>query len=533
MQYELMRKLLASLCALLPLQALAAVAIVNTPSTINDAANYTAETGSNRVVAICIRGEVAAGTTTLDVSDISFGAKTLGGAQIVLGAKLSNTADWTREFVGIYYVKEANIPAGANAITVTWNQAVAGTTAEITAYTLSGVNQTTAVDTTTSARFPASGSTGTTDHFVASAPTVANNTVQIHCGEWNATGNTGTVKGTGWAEDVDTAGSGIHAYGSSKTTATGATLDFWGETVSAGIQGLGAVVSFAPTVTPTYSAGPAASSTNATTITDSLTPSASATEYAVAYSDVLSAPSCTQVKAGQDVNGATALAANNKSVSGADTIVLTPSAPVLYRYNTAHCLNNAGGDSAVSVVTNRVMAAPTGYQFVAITSIGTGSPCASFNTATNPDIANGDYLKAPTTTSPGSFALTIGADCQFSYPGDSSRQSALGISVYDASVGAYHADSIDFWANNLAPIPPTPPGSIVWYFPLNQAITPIDLSQYCPDPEGDTVVVTSVSGLAHGLSITNSVLSGTPDTQAISTLTLRCTDTPGDSVDWN
>lgn len=286
-------------------------------------------------------------------------------------------------------------------------------------------------------------------------------------------------------------------------------------------------------IPPSYTAGPAASSTTATTITDSLTPSVAATEYGVAYRDTLSAPTCTQIKAGQDSSGSTAAGSNSKSVSGADTLVITPSGTVLPRYNTSHCLSNTAGDSAVSTITGRTMAAPTGFQFVTITSVDAGTPCASFNAATNPDIANGDILKAPTTMSPGaSCALTITAACQFSYgnPCGSERESALNIAVYDASAGAYHTDDIDFWSNNQSPNCP-PPNSLVLFLPSG-TITPIDTSVYSSDAEGDTLTYTGSS--LHGLSLSSStgILSGSITSGIYTDPSFTVTDIVGDSCSY-
>lgn len=319
----------------------------------------------------------------------------------------------------------------------------------------------------------------------------------------------------------------------SQTTATNLAQNdetITSNTDSANARGLSFTLAMNPDA-PTYSAGPAASATTSTTITDSLTPSASATAYMVAYRDTLSAPSCTQIKAGQDQTGSAAAGANSKAVTGADTVAVTIPGTPLYRYNTAHCLNNAGGDSSVSVVTNRVMAAPAGYQWIVLASVGTGSPCSSFNTATNPDLTSGDVLRAPTTTSPGGFTLTVATDCQFSYSGDGSRQSALNILAYDASAGGYHTDDLDVWANNQLPVPPDP-DTVVFNWNQGVSITPVDLTALCPDPDGDAVTVTEVSGLAGGISIVSSVAQGTPTTPGISTLVLRCTDITGASVDW-
>jgi hypothetical protein len=269
---------------------------------------------------------------------------------------------------------------------------------------------------------------------------------------------------------------------------------------------------------------------------------AASTSYVVAVIRGSSAPSCTQIKAGQNGSSAAALAAGNKSTgTSSDSLTLTGiTVPVVSYYG---CLHNTGGDSSVSNLTGQCISPAAGRQFIncptGLTSIGTGSPCAAFNAATNPDLAAGDILNAPTTTSPGSFALTIGNDCHFSYSGDASRQSTLNISIYDDSVGAYHADDIDFWSNDPTIITPDP-NSVVFYIPLNTPMTPINLSQssLCVHPLGDHVTYTSVSSLPAGISIAevsgDSTLQGTATVRALNRgLTWRCTSAlTGASVDW-
>lgn len=291
---------------------------------------------------------------------------------------------------------------------------------------------------------------------------------------------------------------------------------------------------------PAFTSNPAFSSCGTGGCTYSFTPDGAGTVYIVACKAGSTAATVAQVEAGQCTGGVAAQAAANKSVSGADTIV-SGSALTNPIYDFAVVLTyGSQHEAATHADTNRILTAPatcggngtTQCQYIQIASIGTGSPCATFNGATSPAIAASDILKAPTTTHPGNYALTIGTDCQFSYTGDSSRQDALNIGVYDYSVQAMHADSINFWANNLPPVPPAA-DSVSFIWQVGTPITPIDLRTYCPDPEGDAVTVTAVSGLAAGMSITSSTISGTPTTPGITTLTLRCTDAPGASVDWH
>lgn len=212
-----------------------------------------------------------------------------------------------------------------------------------------------------------------------------------------------------------------------------------------------------------------------------------------------------------------------KFLRGLIAVVLTAGPSVVLADSTC------GGDGA------------TLCQSINIASIGAGSPCASFNAQTNPDIASGDVLEAPVTTHPGGFALTIGTDCQFSYSGDGSRQDALNIRVFDTSASGYHAQDIDAWFNNEGPTCPDP-DTIVFRWNEGVAIDPIDANQFCGDPESDALTTTEISGLADGLTLdgsgctpsSNSCIHGTPapGTQGISTLVLKTCDVAGDCVTW-
>lgn len=287
---------------------------------------------------------------------------------------------------------------------------------------------------------------------------------------------------------------------------------------------------------PAFTSGPTFSSCGTGGCTYSFTLDGAGTVYGVACKAGSTAATVTQVEAGQCTGAASAQASANTSGSS----LTIGSALTLPEYDFA-LVGTYGSqhEASTHADTSRLLTAPstcggngtTACQYLRISSIGTGSPCESFNTATNPDIAANDVLKAPATTNPSAFSLTIGTDCQFSYSGDGSRQDALNIGVYDFSVQAFHADDIDFWSNNQAPIPPEP-DSIVFYWMQGVPITPIDLTPYCTDPEGDTLTVTAVSGLAAGLSITANVISGTPSASGISVLTLRCADITGASVEW-
>lgn len=196
---------------------------------------------------------------------------------------------------------------------------------------------------------------------------------------------------------------------------------------------------------------------------------------------------------------------------------------------------------AVSLLSNSTCGADgaTTCQSIVLSSIGTGSPCEAFNAATNPDLAAGDVLKAPTITHPGGYALTIGTDCQFSFIGDGSRQDALNIAIFDTSAGGWHADDIDAWINNQTPVCQS---DVVFHWNEGDAIDPVDANQYCADSESDALTTTEISGLASGVTLdgsgcspaSNSCIHGTPagGTAGFSTLVLQTCDSTGDCVTW-
>lgn len=296
---------------------------------------------------------------------------------------------------------------------------------------------------------------------------------------------------------------------------------------------------------PAFTAGPTFSSTSTGGATYSVTLDGAGTIYGVACKAGSTAATVAQVEAGQCTGGVAAEVASN--TSGSSLVIGTVQTLPIYDFDIVGTYGSQH-EAAIHADNNRLLTAPsncggngtTACQYITIASIGAGSPVEQFNNATNPDIAPGDILKAPTVTHPGSYALTIGTDGQFSYSGDTSRQDALNIAVYDYSAQGFHSDDIDFWANNLPPVPPDI-DSVSFFWQSGTPIAPIDLNQYSTDPEGDARTTTAVSGLGAGLTIdgsgcspaSNSCLHGTPTTPGITTLTLQTCDITGDCVTWH
>jgi hypothetical protein len=284
---------------------------------------------------------------------------------------------------------------------------------------------------------------------------------------------------------------------------------------------------------PAFSVTPSISAQSDVAYTITKTLDGAGTVYAVACKKDATAPSVTDVEAAHCASASSPQASSNDDATGTFALGSALTFPVydIYvvgTYGSQH-------EAAVHTLADECLDAPSGKQVIncpsGLTSIGTGSPIDTLNASITPDIAAGDIPTCDSVTTPGSFAATIGLDGNISYSGDSSRQ-YLNCTFYDLSVGGIHADDLDFWANNLPPIPPEP-NSLTFFVPLNSAMTPVDLTPYCTDPEGDAITVTNVDSLPTGLSISSSTLQGTATVRAKTlNIQLKCTDITGDSVTW-
>ena len=293
----------------------------------------------------------------------------------------------------------------------------------------------------------------------------------------------------------------------------------------------------AATPAPAFDSGPTLSSAGETNIILDYNADAVADNIQCMLTDTAaSAPTAAAIEAQTGSHGY----ATEASTGAADTLTVSATDTPEFPLYDAHCALEEGTSnySTVATVSDVAMTAPTGFQFVAITSIGVGSPCEDFNAAAAPDIASGDYLLAPTTVSPGGGVddtLTIGADCQFEYDADNlAQQRALNVDVYDASVGDWHADGIDAYFNNTVPV--CDEGLNVFVYDQDVAIDDYDLNISCTDDDtGDTLDFTVTTGtLPTGLALGgtgNATLSGTPtvETETGAAVTFTATDDATDT----
>lgn len=243
-----------------------------------------------------------------------------------------------------------------------------------------------------------------------------------------------------------------------------------------------------PTPTLGFDVSPAVQSLTASSVTVSLTPSGASTVYGVAQKRGLAAPSIAQVKAGQDSSGAAAPSAANKSVSAADTLVLSGLTKPIY--DLYFVLNNGGTDSALATIASVLLTPPTGKQYV-IVSMTPAPRGYALGDGASPAVETGDVWIAPTAT-PAGFQLFLRTNGEFFYVANSSRvKQTILASVYDLSADTTGADA-SFTANNALP-------GATEAFPMTFSVgtvVDIDLGALYPDPEGDPVTVTKVSGPA-------------------------------------
>lgn len=324
---------------------------------------------------------------------------------------------------------------------------------------------------------------------------------------------------TGWTEDADTghatpdAGAEI-VHRDSGFTGTDIT---WGSDVGTGI-GFGAIITeldtSAAAASPGFDSGPTLDNCDADSCDLDYDANADTdTMHCMALSTAEATPAAAAIEAHTGSNGHVSEAATG----AADTITvpLNVDSPVFPLYNF-HCTAEEGTSnySAVVSVLAAQMTAPTGMAFWPILTIGTDSPCDFFNDAVDPDIAANDWLMSDAATSPGAFALTVANTCQYSYTGDATPQSVLDTTVYDASVGGWHADDIDVWFNNAAPVCDEEHQFLLLFETV--AMAALDLDNACSDADAEQLTYSVTLGsLNSGLTLTGAtgVIDGTPDVE--------------------
>lgn len=154
---------------------------------------------------------------------------------------------------------------------------------------------------------------------------------------------------------------------------------------------------------------------------------------------------------------------------------------------------------------------PMDTQCVTLTSIGMGSDVEAFNVDATPDAAADDILVCPETVTQASSTVadvTATADGFLGYDNGDDSRAVFECDLWDDSAGDYHADKLRFVANDPA-ISCDAPFDVVW--PIDQAITSIDMSTLCAHPLGDALTFTSTGDAEPtGTTFSDPTLSGTP-----------------------
>lgn len=567
-----------------------AISILGTPVQVTGGNNYTAETGSNRIVVICLARRTSDTGSNISpaITALSFGSASLANSQVV-SAKEVVVGLGANTRAGIWFVREANIPSGANAVSATWGSTMSGSDLFFM-FTLGDVDQTSTVDGTGASETHSGGF----DPWTGSL-TISNNAIQILTGAFGGGGTTVTPD-AGWTEVQDASNSNHRCHTQYATGKSSGSLTYTADLSASSVGALVAAsfnqVSATP---PSFSVSPTVTSQTDTAYTLSYTPSAASTFYVAAVPSGASTPSAAQIKAG---TGGGILHATSEAVTGADTTTLTISGTPFPIYKLCALLNNAGGDSSIVTLDNEPLDNPTGFEYTTVamkeisgisaanpaavtcTSHGltsgdlvriwavTGTVASSVNnlefvaTVTNsntftipistvglsytsggfvskgesilenasPAAADGDIMINSTTSSPGGYTVNIAADGvpEVLASGDTSRQT-FQARFYDVSAqGWSDASLVTIYINNQEPDLAADPSEVAVYaFPTNVAITPVDLSVFATDPELDPITVTAVDALPTGLSISSNNLQGTPTVGGIYNVTMRWTDIAG------
>jgi hypothetical protein len=211
---------------------------------VNDGGSYEAAEGTNRLIVIAISRESTTGTRTLTA--MSLGASSIANGRIVPAVISAKTAASPRGTANIYYILETNIESGAQAISVTWSGAMEGSN-QIGCYTLTGRDQTSPIDSTTSLVLDV-----LTDPWTL-ALSVGTSGADLVMAAWNSSNSLFAPPASwAWVEDHDLADTGyVPWYGhldNASSGSTDCTLD-----LPTARQGSVAVAAFAATTATTVS----------------------------------------------------------------------------------------------------------------------------------------------------------------------------------------------------------------------------------------------------------------------------------------
>ncbi len=273
---------------------------------------------------------------------------------------------------------------------------------------------------------------------------------------------------------------------------------------------------------------------NTYTYTPSLGGAASVTVTLGAYQAGVGCPSAANVVAG---TGTGFVAKVTKSSTTTDTITSTG----LDFPEHDYCLvaTNAAGNSSVSSDTNVFKDPPTGYSYQVLTSVDGDSWYGT--SISSPSAAAGDVGEISDPTVLLAQDVELFDDGHFSFSNSGARD-LLCVRTYDYSVGGWMTVSptsstcnnsptnrAAIWFNNQPPLCPAP-DAVALFLSVGAPITPIDLSVYHSDAEGDALTTTGQN--LHGLVIASDIMSGTISAGVYTDPVITVTDIAGDTCSW-
>jgi hypothetical protein len=342
-------------------------------------------------------------------------------------------------------------------------------------------------------------------------------------------GDTPNFVASAWAYWIQTTATNVPAdrFDSAATSADGTTrstiISLIAPTPSVGPMTGAASWSFSPSGfmggAPAFDTTPSVTSQTATAYTISYNASAAAANiYLGAYARGATAPTAAQIEAGTGARGT----ATEATTGSDDTIVLTPTdSPAFPMYDIYVVLKGASGYSPVVALSNQQLLSATGKQKVVLVGVDAASPLDG-SSAVAGDVWVVDLL------TDGGYAVGISNDGLFTISYAGSNRQIFVHNFYDVSAVGYEGEG-EVVTNNKPPNYALP-NVFTEAFSLARgiAMTPVDLSTYAIDPEGDTVTVTLEDALP-STSVVANVWSGTPaDLQGPTLHTFRWTDEYGD-----
>lgn len=263
------------------------------------------------------------------------------------------------------------------------------------------------------------------------------------------------------------------------------------------------------------------------------------------------APTVTQILAGNCTGDAAAIATVTDASCEAGTATLGGS--LTRPIHDIYVAGTYGSQpSDATTLADEMLDAPAGYQYDLLTSVSTTSPCKELNDIPiSPTIATADVVKTTTTVSPGGETLTTGADCEMQYLDSNGTRRTTTLDVYDTTAGDWMSGGpTTIYFNND---PPTCVAADCLYdtgstFINGNAIDAVDLTGLFTDSENDTLTITtSDTGTGTGTdkrpagtTITNGSWTGTPSCASGNTsgsFTVTATDVANDTetvdVTWS